>query len=81
MIGSLQCLESAEAAGDRYETRPSLLMNGAGSILGAFLGSPFPTTIYIGHPGWKAMGARQFYSTLKWLPFGWGFLRCVRRPV
>jgi AGZA family xanthine/uracil permease-like MFS transporter len=30
----------------------------------AFLGSAFPTTIYIGHPGWKAMGARSGYSLL-----------------
>ena len=64
VIGSLQCLESAEAAGDRYPTRPSLLVNGVATILAAFLGSTFPTTIYIGHPGWKAMGARSGYSLL-----------------
>jgi AGZA family xanthine/uracil permease-like MFS transporter len=62
VIGSLQNLESAEAAGDRFSTRSSLLVNGAGTILAALLGSPFPTTIYIGHPGWKAMGARWGYS-------------------
>ncbi|OYW17490.1 MAG: permease, partial [Planctomycetales bacterium 12-60-4] len=27
-------------------------------------GSCFPTTIYIGHPGWKGLGARAGYSTL-----------------
>jgi adenine/guanine/hypoxanthine permease len=64
VLGSLQNLESAEAAGDRYETKPSLLVNGVGSIVAAFLGSPFPTTIYIGHPGWKAMGARIGYSVI-----------------
>jgi AGZA family xanthine/uracil permease-like MFS transporter len=64
VIGSLQNLESAEAAGDRYETRPSLLANGLGTIAAAFLGSAFPTTIYIGHPAWKAMGARAGYSIL-----------------
>jgi AGZA family xanthine/uracil permease-like MFS transporter len=64
LIGSLQNLESAEAAGDRYETRPSLLANGIGTLVAAFFGSPFPTTIYIGHPGWKAMGARAGYSVL-----------------
>ncbi|HKX12426.1 MAG TPA: NCS2 family permease, partial [bacterium] len=64
LIGSLQNLESAEAAGDRYETRPALLANGLCSILAALLGSAFPTTIYIGHPGWKAMGARIGYSIL-----------------
>jgi AGZA family xanthine/uracil permease-like MFS transporter len=64
LIGSLQNLESAEAAGDRYETRPSLLVNGLGTLVAAFFGSPFPPTIYIGHPGWKAMGARAGYSIL-----------------
>ncbi|MCU0608450.1 MAG: hypothetical protein MUF22_01620 [Chitinispirillaceae bacterium] len=64
VIGSLQNLESAEAAGDRFSTRPSLLTNGIGTIIAGFFGSPFPTTIYIGHPGWKAMGARSGYSVL-----------------
>jgi adenine/guanine/hypoxanthine permease len=64
VVGSLQNLESAEAAGDRYDTKPSLLANGMGSIVAALCGSPFPTTIYIGHPAWKAMGARAGYSAL-----------------
>jgi AGZA family xanthine/uracil permease-like MFS transporter len=64
VIGSLQNLESAEASGDRYATRSSLSVNGLSTLLAAFLGSPFPTTIYIGHPGWKAMGARTGYSTV-----------------
>ncbi|MBX7158182.1 MAG: NCS2 family permease [Verrucomicrobiae bacterium] len=64
IIGSLQNLESAEAAGDSYPTRSSMFINGFGSCVAACLGSPFPTTIYIGHPGWKAMGARSSYSIL-----------------
>ena len=64
IIGSLQNLESAEAAGDSFETKPSLLANGIGTISAAFFGSPFPTTIYIGHPGWKNMGAKASYSAI-----------------
>lgn len=64
VLGSLQNLESAEAGGDRFETRPSLLANGIGTLCAAAFGSAFPTTIYIGHPGWKAMGARAGYSVL-----------------
>ncbi|MEZ4257549.1 MAG: hypothetical protein R3B36_00695 [Polyangiaceae bacterium] len=64
VLGSLQNLESAEAAGDVYPTRSSLAANGVGSIAAALFGSPFPTTIYIGHPGWKALGARAGYSIL-----------------
>jgi len=64
LVGSLQNIESAEAAGDRYCTRSSLLMNGIGSLAACAFGSCFPTTIYIGHPGWKALGARAGYSVL-----------------
>jgi AGZA family xanthine/uracil permease-like MFS transporter len=64
VVGSLQNIESAEAAGDRYQTFPSLLANGIGSVVAALFGSVFPTTIYIGHPGWKRLGARSGYSSL-----------------
>lgn len=64
IIGSLQNIESAEAAGDSYPTGPSLTVNGLGSVAAALFGSCFPTTIYIGHPGWKALGARAGYSVL-----------------
>ena len=64
VLGSLQNIESAEAAGDSYDTRSSLIVNGVGSVAAALFGSAFPTTIYIGHPGWKALGARAGYSVL-----------------
>jgi AGZA family xanthine/uracil permease-like MFS transporter len=64
VLGSLQNIESAEAAGDAYDTRRSLTVNGIGSVAAALFGSAFPTTIYIGHPGWKALGARAGYSIL-----------------
>jgi len=70
LVGSLQNLESAEAAGDRYPTAPCLAVNGIGSIVAALFGSCFPTTIYIGHPGWKEMGARVGYSWLNGLIMG-----------
>lgn len=62
VIGSLQNIESAEAAGDTYPATSSLAVNGIGTLLAAAFGSCFPTTIYIGHPGWKRMGARVGYS-------------------
>jgi AGZA family xanthine/uracil permease-like MFS transporter len=64
VIGSLQNIESAEAAGDSYPTQSSLAVNGIGTLAASLFGSCFPTTIYIGHPGWKAMGARAGYSIL-----------------
>ncbi|MGY6274077.1 NCS2 family permease [Methylomonas sp. MgM2] len=62
LLGSLQNLESAEAAGDHYPVKSSLAMNGIGTVAAACFGSVFPTTIYIGHPGWKKMGAGAGYS-------------------
>ncbi|MGH9409072.1 MAG: NCS2 family permease [Vicinamibacterales bacterium] len=64
VLGSLQNIESADAAGDQYPTARSLTINGVGSVAAALFGSAFPTTIYIGHPGWKALGARAGYSML-----------------
>lgn len=74
LLGSLQNIESAEAAGDRFATAPALAMNGIGSIAAGLFGSCFPTTIYIGHPGWKALGARSSYSVLNGLFFTMAFL-------
>jgi AGZA family xanthine/uracil permease-like MFS transporter len=70
LVGSLQNLESAEAAGDRFPAAPCLAANGIGTIIAAGFGSCFPTTIYIGHPGWKDMGARIGYSWLNGLIMG-----------
>jgi adenine/guanine/hypoxanthine permease len=64
VVGSMQNLESAEAAGDKFDTRSSLLANGISAVVGVCFGNPFAPTIYIGHPGWKAMGARGGYSVL-----------------
>jgi AGZA family xanthine/uracil permease-like MFS transporter len=64
LVGSIQCLTSAEVAGDAYDVKSSLLVNGGTTLVAACFGSPYPTTIYIGHPGWKIIGARAGYSTL-----------------
>jgi adenine/guanine/hypoxanthine permease len=66
-LASLMILESVKVAGDDYATRPSLLMNGVGTIAAACLGSPFPTTLYLGHAAHKANGARSGYSALNGL--------------
>jgi adenine/guanine/hypoxanthine permease len=63
-FGTLQNIESASAAGDTYPAMPALAMNGIGTIVGSMFGSPFPTTVYIGHPGWKGLGARAGYSVI-----------------
>lgn len=61
-IFDLENIESAHAAGDEYNTRNVMLANGLSSTVGCFLGNPFPVTVYVGHPGWKAMGASIGYT-------------------
>jgi adenine/guanine/hypoxanthine permease len=64
LLASMQCVESAAAAGDSYSMRSSLAVTGLSTFAAACFGSPFPVGIYIGHPAWKRMGARAGYSTL-----------------
>jgi AGZA family xanthine/uracil permease-like MFS transporter len=55
-------VESAAAAGDEYNPAEVCLVDGIGTVVGTIMGSPFPTAVYIGHPGWKAIGGRIGYS-------------------
>ncbi|AUD63604.1 xanthine permease [Tenericutes bacterium MO-XQ] len=61
-LESLDNLESADVAGEHYNVPKAMLVPAGLTLLGSFLGSPFPTIIYIGHPGWKSTGARIGYS-------------------
>lgn len=63
-LESLDNVESAAVGGDEYPTTLSLLVPALLTLFGAMLGSPYPTIIYIGHPGWKATGARVGYSLI-----------------
>jgi AGZA family xanthine/uracil permease-like MFS transporter len=61
-VEAMDNVESAAAAGDNYDLRKILAADGIGAIAGSVLGSPFPPAVYIGHPGWKAVGGRIGYS-------------------
>jgi AGZA family xanthine/uracil permease-like MFS transporter len=61
-VEAMDNVESAAAAGDNYDLRKVLAADGIGAIAGSVLGSPFPPAVYIGHPGWKAVGGRIGYS-------------------
>jgi AGZA family xanthine/uracil permease-like MFS transporter len=41
-----------------------LTADGVISLIGCLLGNPFINAVYIGHPGWKAMGGRMGYSAV-----------------
>lgn len=61
-LTTLQGVESAKKAGDTYPERQSMLMDGLFTVVGSLIGNPFPTTVYYGHPSWKAIDARGGYS-------------------
>lgn len=62
LVEAMDNVESAEVAGDAYPTTRVLTADGVVSLVGCLLGNPFINAVYIGHPGWKAMGGRIGYS-------------------
>jgi AGZA family xanthine/uracil permease-like MFS transporter len=62
LVEAMDNVESAEAAGDSYPTTQVLTADGVVSLIGCLMGNPFINAVYIGHPGWKAMGGRIGYS-------------------
>ncbi|MBN8927767.1 MAG: regulator [Rhodospirillales bacterium 69-11] len=64
LIEALDNVESAAAAGDSFPTTRVLTADGVISLAGCLLGNPFINAVYIGHPGWKAMGGRIGYSAV-----------------
>lgn len=73
-IESIDNLESASAAGDHYSTAPVLLCDGATTLISCLFGSVVPTAVYIGHPGWKSIGARLGYAAATGIVI---FITCI----
>jgi AGZA family xanthine/uracil permease-like MFS transporter len=62
LVEALDNVESAAVAGDSFPTTRVLTADGVVSLIGCMMGNPFINAVYIGHPGWKAMGGRIGYS-------------------
>ena len=62
LVEAMDNVESASAAGDSFPTTRVLTADGVISLFGCLMGNPFINAIYIGQPGWKAMGGRLGYS-------------------
>ena len=84
LVEAMDNVESASAAGNSFPTTQVLTADGVISLIGCLLGNPFINAVYIGHPGWKAMGGRIGYSAatgvmvlvLTWL----GIVALVEQP-
>src|ERR1700681_3090451 len=62
LVEAIDNVESAAVAGDSFPTTRVLTADGIVSLIGSMMGNPFINAVYIGHPGWKAMGGRIGYS-------------------
>ena len=62
LVEAIDNVESAAVAGDNFPTTRVLTADGVVSLIGCMMGNPFINAVYIGHPGWKAMGGRIGYS-------------------
>lgn len=62
VVEAIDNVESAAGAGDNFPANRVLVADGIASLIGAMLGNPFMIVVYVGHPGWKAMGGRIGYA-------------------
>jgi AGZA family xanthine/uracil permease-like MFS transporter len=72
IVGGIDNTESALAAGDEYRTRDVLLTEALATVLAGVCGGVSQNTPYIGHPAYKAMGARAGYTLATGLAIGVG---------
>jgi len=72
VIGGIDNTESAAAAGDEYRTRDILMTEALATIAAGIAGGVIQNTPYIGHPAYKAMGARAGYTLATGLVIGVG---------
>jgi AGZA family xanthine/uracil permease-like MFS transporter len=72
VIGGIDNTESAAAAGDEYNTRDILLVEGVATLVAGLCGGVIQNTPYIGHPAYKRMGGRAAYTLATGLFIGFG---------
>jgi AGZA family xanthine/uracil permease-like MFS transporter len=72
VVGGIDNTESALAAGDEYRARDILLTEALATVLTGLCGGVIQNTPYIGHPAYKAMGARAGYTLATGLVIGVG---------
>lgn len=72
VVGGINVTESARAAGDAYGTREILLTEAVATLIAGLFGGVAQSTPYIGHPAYKAMGARAGYTFVTGVVVGLG---------
>jgi len=72
IVGGINVTESARVAGDDYRTRDVLLVEAGATLIAGIFGGVAQSTPYIGHPAYKAMGARSGYTLATGIIIGVG---------
>jgi AGZA family xanthine/uracil permease-like MFS transporter len=72
VVGGIDNTESAAVAGDEYNTRDILRVEGVATLLAGICGGVIQNTPYIGHPAYKRMGGRAAYTLATGLFIGLG---------
>ncbi len=62
VVGGIDCTESAATVGDEYPTGRILAGDALATLVAGLFGGVIQSTPYIGHPAYKAMGARAGYT-------------------
>ena len=62
VVGGVDVTESAAVAGDDYNTRDILLVEGFATLVAGMCGGVMQSCPYIGHPAYKEMGGRSGYT-------------------
>lgn len=70
VVGGVDVTESAAVAGDDYDTRDILLVEGFATLLAGLCGGVMQSCPYIGHPAYKDMGGRAGYTVATGLFIG-----------
>lgn len=61
-IETMNNVEAMAAAGDSYDVREAQVVDGIGTLVGAFFGGAFPTTVYLASVSSKWLKAGRGYS-------------------
>lgn len=72
VVGGVDVTESAAVAGDDYNTRDILMVEGFATLLAGMCGGVIQSCPYIGHPAYKEMGGRSGYTIATALFIGMG---------
>ncbi|HJO92268.1 MAG TPA: hypothetical protein QF753_02610 [Victivallales bacterium] len=72
IVGDINVAESAVAAGDPYNAKQTLLIDGCCTLIGGLCGAVAQTTAYVGQPAYKRMGSKMGYTLYAGLFIGFG---------